>query len=181
MSHNLLLMMDWSNIDRGQREMGYKIGQYDKEAGFAKLKKWLSEIGTVTKLEAYTPFHDIYGHFEFLRDRGFTIVLCPIVAYTLADTTDQIMITNALDYIHNYNMEYFILGSGDGRAFVPVLIEAKKKGIKVGVVYGSDISLSSELYRLVDVYPEGHEKAGKPMLHLFSPTSPNTDDQKATQ
>ena len=169
MSHNVVFIMDWSNISRAVRDMHYQIGDYDKDAGFVKLKAFLSSLGKPTRLEVYTPIHDVYGHFEFLRDHDFTIVLCPIVAHTSEDTTDQKLIDNALDLISNYQMEYFCLGSGD-KHFNGVLQAAKNKGIKTAVVYGSDRSLSGELMNMADEYPENHEKRGEKMLHLFSPT-----------
>lgn len=170
MSENLVFVMDWSNIARGQREMGYGYEEYDKETGFRKLKGFLNEIGKPTKLEVYTPIHDIWGHFEFLRDQGFTIILCPQVLSTLQDTTDLKLMANALDYIENYTMGYLCIGSGDGH-FVPIAEAAKKKGIKIALVYGSDVSLSHELWKMADSYPDSHPKAGQQMIHLYSPTN----------
>lgn len=167
---NIVVIIDWSNIDRGSRDLNYKVGEYHKEAGFQGIKNWLSEIGNVIWTLIYTPFHDVYGHFEFLRDQGFTIVVCPVKSVSLEDTTDPKIISDILKLINSFNMDYFFLGSGDG-GFKDVLQAAKNKGIKVGIIYGSDNSLSRELGAMADSYPKDHPKAGEPMLHLFSPRS----------
>ena len=169
MSNNIVFLGDWSNLKRGELDNDYKPAEYDKEAGFKRLKDFLFDIATPTLCSIYTPLHDIYGHFEFLRDQGFTIVLCPIVWSTSTDTTDQKLTMDALNLIENYDMQYLCLGSGDGH-FKDVLQAAKAKGIKVAVVYGSERSLSAEIRAMVDTYAEGHPKKGQKMLHMFSPT-----------
>ena len=166
----VVLIMDWSNIDRGQRDFKYEVGEYNKESGFQRIKKWLYEIGKVEWALVYTPLHDVYGHFEFLRDHDFTIVLCPTESRTGRDTTDPKIIEDTEKLIENFSMDYLCLGSGDG-GFRDVLREAKKKGIKVALIYGSENSLSSELISVVDEYPDTHPKAGEKMLHLFSPSN----------
>jgi len=169
MSNNIVFVGDWSNLDRGQRDNDYKVGEYDKEAGFRKLKEFLAGIGEVTRLYMYTPFHDVYGHFEFLRDHGFTIVLCPLVALTSQDTTDSKLIRDVLDLITNYDMQYLCVGSGDSH-FRVILEAAKRKGIKVAIAYSSERALSRYIKEMADEYPLGHPKAGQKMLHFFSPT-----------
>ncbi|OGZ69405.1 MAG: hypothetical protein A3F47_02130 [Candidatus Staskawiczbacteria bacterium RIFCSPHIGHO2_12_FULL_38_11] len=177
MSNNIVFVVDWSNLDRGQRDNFYKVGEYNKEAGFDGLDEFLFGIGKVTRRYMYTPLHDVYGHFEFLRDRGFTIVLCPIIASTSTDTTDAKLMQDVLDLIENYNMQYLCIGSGDGH-FMPILEAAKQKGIKVAVVYGSERSLSRQIREMADEYPKNHPKAGEKMLHLFSPTNKKFEQQQ---
>lgn len=163
--------MDWSNIDRGQRDFKYEVGEYNKEAGFQKIKQWLGEIGEIVWALIYTPMHDLYGHFEFLRDHDFTIVLCPIEYRTKTDVTDKKIIEDLEKLIENFSMDYLCFGSGD-RGFRDVLRKAQERGVKVALIYGSENSLSSELISVVDYYPDTHLRAGEKMLHLFSPTNP---------
>lgn len=151
--------------------MDYKLGQFNKEAGFRKLKQWLNGIGRVVWSLVYTPMHDLYGHFEFLHDQGFTIVLCPIKTGTNLDITDPRLIEDVTMLINKMgNIKYLCLGSGD-KHFAGILQIAKDKGIKIAIVYGSEKSLSREIRDLADVYPVGHLKEGQQMLHFFSPTN----------
>jgi uncharacterized LabA/DUF88 family protein len=167
---NVVFVMDWSNISRGQRDFIYEVGQYNKEAGLQRIKDWLSSIGTLVWASVYTPMHDLYGHFELLRDHDFTVALCPVESTTGKDTTDQKIIEDLGRLIDNFKLDYLCLGSGDG-GFRDILERAKEKGIKIALIYGSENSLSNELIPVVDEYPQGHPLAGERMLHLFSPTN----------
>lgn len=174
MAHKKIVFMgDWSNLERSSRDNNYPADKYNKEAGFIKLRNFLEGIGQILWYAMYTPLHDVYGNFEFLRDEGFTIVLCPIVVATSEDTTDAKIIEDSLALIENFDMDVFCLGSGDGgsksgnRGFQPVLEAAKAKGIKVAIVCGSERSLSANIKTLADLDPITR----KPMLHLFSPTN----------
>ncbi len=162
--------MDWPNILRGQTEMHWKAEEYDRKAGFEKLKQWLANIGKITRMDVYTPFHDIYGHFEFLMYHRFTIILCPTIL--MSEITSERIIEDTMDLVENYDMKYLIVGGGN-RSFEIVLKQARQKGIKTGIIYGSDVSLSPDIKSLASPYPSSHELAGQPMLHLFSPVSPS--------
>jgi len=166
----IVFVGDWSNLKRSSGDNNYPPEKYDKKAGFDKLKRFLDEIGTIIWYTMYTPLHDVYGNFEFLSKEQFTIVLCPIIASTSTDTTDPKLIKDSLLLIDNFDTDVFCLGSGDHH-FREVLETAKKKGLKVAIVYGSRRSLSPEIRVMADVYPDDHIKAGQPMLHLFSPTN----------
>lgn len=167
MSNNIIFIGDWSNLSRGSRS-AYKIGEYSKVDGFRRLKEFLCDIGQLTRYDMYTPRHDVEGHFQFLRDQGITIVLCPVKDATQEDTTDPKLISDALDLVENYNMQYICIGSGDHH-FLPILKAAKAKGIKVAIVYGSEKSLSYYIREMADEYPQNHPKKGQKMLHHFSP------------
>lgn len=167
MAHRKIVFMgDLSNLERSSRDNNYSADKYNKKAGFEKLRKFLEDIGEIVWHAMYAPIHDVYGNFEFLRDEGFTIVMCPIIGSTGQDTTDEKIIADSLALIENFDMDVFCLGSGD-HGFVKVLESAKKKGIKVAIVYGSERSLSWDLRKMVDINPTTFQ----PMLHLFSPTN----------
>ena len=165
MPENIVFFGDWSNLSRGQKDMKYKRGQYSKEAGFRKMEQWLSQLGHVSWKLIYTPMHDVYGHYLFLKERGYRSILCP-ATYFGEDTTDAIIIEDLKNLIANYRMNIICLGSGDG-GFHDVLQLAKNRGIKVAIVYGSEISLSSELRIMADIDPITCE----PMLYHFDPTN----------
>lgn len=166
MAKKILFIGDWSNIRRGQGDIGYMPEVYNKEASFEKLKQWLSKIGNVVWAIMYTPLHDVYGHFEFLRDQGFHIGLCPIQSATHADTTDTKLIEDAKVLIENFTMDVLCLASGD-KGFQEILRLAKSKGIQIAIVYGSELSLSGDIRCMADIDPLTCE----PMLYHFDPTN----------
>lgn len=174
---NILFLWDWENTAKGMRENEYAKGNYDLSAGFDRLNQWLTEIGKVIRVLLFSPMHKIFGFDATFQRQEFSIVLCPKIPRVISpgvveyiDTTDANLIRHGEFCIdHMPDIGYLCLGSGDTH-FAPLLRAAKNRGIKIMVVYGSEMSLSSEIWNLADKDP----KTGKKMVHLFSPTKNRT-------
>ena len=163
MGEDMLVLWDWENTAKGVREKSYRPADYDLSIGFERVKEWWAGIGKVTKVEIFSPMHEIYGLDAVFHGQGFSIELCPKKPH---DTTDAKLIQQGewlLEYVPS--MRFLCLGSGD-KHFAPLLEKAKGRGIRIAVIIGNEMSLSWEIDRLID----NHPVTGKKMLHLFAPT-----------
>ena len=154
---NWLVLLDLENL-----LMNTYLGSQRSFIFTDKLGKAIEELekrGKITLGIAFTPRHLIPTYEQFFHEKGFFVVACPEVETKEGkkDTTDDKLIAAGKILINTPGLTHLCLGSGDDD-FMPLLIEAREKGLRIAVIVGNTKSLSGNVSRAVETISGTNKK-----------------------
>lgn len=150
----VLVLLDWENL---QQNVGFAPGEPSlKERLDTCMREIAKQVGSIVDVFVFMPPHASYVWGEQLYKAGFFIIVCPKIknkAGEETDTTDETLIKfgeRMLDQIEG--LTHLCLGSGD-IDFSPLLIRARRKGLKNILIVADSRSLSGKMASLIDSGP----------------------------
>jgi hypothetical protein len=164
--NRVLCLIDWENFLSSTTSIPAE--KFSLEAGLNGLiEKVVQEIGAIVGIYVFMPPHLISGWAERLKKQGFFIICCPKIRSKTGqerDTVDEELIRLGTKLINQISkLTHLCLGSGD-QDFVPLLVEAKHRGLKIALASGSIQALSTELIPFAERGPTGERR-----VYLLSP------------
>lgn len=150
----VLVLLDWENL---QQNVGFVPGGLSlKDRLDACIRQIAKQVGSIVDVFVFMPPHASHIWGEQLYKAGFFILVCPKIknkAGDEVDTTDETLIRfgeRMLDELEG--LTHLCLGSGD-IDFSPLLIRARRKGLKNVLIAGDPRSLSAKMGPLLDLKP----------------------------
>lgn len=165
-----LVLVDWENIKVTiAKEGNFDPHRFSMAVGVHKLISWTkSEAIEIFETFLFAPLDTLYSDYQMFHEFGFTIVTCPripLAAERRTDTSDWQLIKSGKRWITHPDVTHLCLASGD-IDFLPLVQEAKEKGLKFMVSAASEKALSSRLREEANKSLITNEK----MVHIFDPT-----------
>lgn len=157
--NRILLVVDLDNIEANFPK------RLNFPAELAKLLQWLEEIGEVSGAFVFAPLNTAYYRLETFQKQGFFNIICPKLLGPEGekDTTDETLIKFTKGQIEECpSLTHLCLASGD-KDFLPLIEEAKRKGLKIAIAVSTFSSLSFELMGREDKHPT----TGEQMLYVI--------------
>ncbi len=150
----VLVLLDWENL---QQNVGFSQGGLSlKDRLDACMRQIVKQVGSIVDVFVFMPPHASHVWGEQLYKAGFFIIVCPKIknkAGEDADTTDEILMRFGERMFDNVEgLTHLCLGSGD-IDFSPLLIRARRKGLKNVLIAGDPRSLSAKMSPLLDLKP----------------------------
>lgn len=162
----ILVLIDWENLLQNM-DLGSPLN-FSLSSAFEKLLNWLEGIGEISKICLFGPIHTIQDHLGMFHSYGFFTIVCPKLTKKreTIDTTDAIFIRYGEKEIdQNPDITHLCIGSGDND-FIPLVAKAKRKKIRIAIVYSNLTSLSDDLIAIANKHPVTKKR----MVYRFSPT-----------
>ncbi len=171
--NTVAILFDFENVTRAFRHRLLKPEKFSEEAGFEELiDRITKQVGKIVMFCLFIPDYFLEKGYvskknlEFFQSKGFFTIVCPKIGPKRKDTSDLNMIKFGLDVMLPYfsGITHICIGSGDVD-FLELCEKVKRSGHKLMVTMGSNISLSGDVRKMVDINP----KTGEKMIYLFSP------------
>ena len=161
----VIVLIDWENIRKSMEEEGHPPTRYSIESAFKNMKKWIESIGEIAFVIVYATWDQIYIHYSLWDSLKFDVRACP--RKDGKDATDEYLLNWGLTWLENFKELYCLcLGAGD-IDYSKLIKGARKKGVKIAFILGSEDSMSRLFRRLPDIQAD----KGKKMIHIFPPIS----------
>ncbi len=166
--NKILLLIDFENLQKNAR-IAQTPDNFSITDAFDSLFRQISqETGKITDAFIFVPPHTTSLLIEKFYELGLFTIFCPKVIDKgkEKDTVDSTMIEFGRKMINQMpELTHLCLGSGD-KDFIPLIREAMRAGLKIMIIAGDQLSLSSEIIKLADFNPKTKQK----MIYLFSPS-----------
>jgi len=165
--NKVLFLIDWENFLSSTASIPPE--RFSLEAGLNRLiEKIAQEVGAIVNIFVFLPPHLVSTWGKILKKQGFFIILCPRArdkGGEERDAVDEELIRFGINMINQIpELTHLCLGSGD-QDFVPLLQEARRRGLKIVLAAGSLQSLSKEVIPFAERSPTGGRR-----VYLLSPT-----------
>lgn len=166
-NNKVLLLIDWENLLSST--VSIPPEKFSLDAGLNNLiEKITQEVGIIIGIYVFVPPHLVSTWGEKFKKEGFFIICCPKIKTKTGeekDTVDEELSRFGMKMVAQISdLTHLCLGSGD-QDFIPLLQEAKQRGLKIIIATGNLQSLSAELIRFAEKDPI----TGKRRVYLFYP------------
>ena len=165
--NKILVLIDWENLLSST--VSIPPEKFSLDAGLNNLIEKISqEVGIIIGIYVFIPPHLVSTWGEKFKKEGFFIICCPKIRTKTdeeKDTVDEELSRFGMKMVAQISdLTHLCLGSGD-QDFIPLLQEAKQRGLKIIIATGDLRSLSTELIRFAEKDPI----TSKRRVYLFFP------------
>lgn len=165
--NKILVLIDWENLLSST--VSIPPEKFSLDTGLNNLiEKITQEVGIIIGIYVFVPPHLVSTWGEKFKKEGFFIICCPKIKTKTGeekDTVDEELTRFGAKMIAQIpDLTHLCLGSGD-QDFIPLLQEAKQRGLKIIIATGGLQPLSVELIRFAEKDPI----TGKRRVYLFFP------------